>query len=67
MGARTFEMAHDRVALGDQFDDLHFKVRKGALKRAHPALRDLGEFTRRQLVDDVDVALRNHLVDQPAH
>lgn len=65
MGARAFEVRHNRVTLGDQVDDRHFEVRKSTLKWAHPTLRDMCELASGKLVEDVDVLLSDRLVNQP--
>src|SRR5581483_972027 len=66
MGPGAPEMCDDRVALGDQLDDLHLEVGEGAPKWADPPLGRQGELTGGDLVDDSWVVLGERLLEQPA-
>jgi hypothetical protein len=54
------------IALRDQIDDLHLKVRERAPKRAHPPLRDLGKLPSRDVIENGRFALANGLVNPAA-
>ena len=66
MRTRAPEVTDYLLVIGDQFDDLHLKIWERALKRADPALGNLLELARRELVEDIEVPLTDGLVDQPA-
>jgi hypothetical protein len=60
----ALEPGYHLLALGDQIDDLHLKVRKRALKRTNPAPCDLREPASRDLTENFEVSLPDGLINQ---
>src|SRR5215207_54707 len=67
VGGRTGEAADDLVAFGDQLHDLHVHVGEAGSERPDPASGGRDQLGDIQLVDDLQVAAVEDLVDQPAH
>jgi hypothetical protein len=57
MRPRALEMSDDRLALGDQVDDLHLEIRKRALKRTDPTPSDWRKPAGRDLTENIEVSI----------
>ena len=62
---RAAEATDDRLALGDQFDDLHLDVREALAKRRDPAARTCRHPRRVELVDEIEVTGVDDALDEP--
>ena len=47
--------------------DLHLEIRERSPERLHPALRDLSERPGGDLIQNLEVAIANRLLNQPTH
>src|SRR5215213_11562454 len=67
LGGRTGEAADDLVAFSDQLHDLHVDVGEAGPERRDPTSGGRHQLGGIQLVDDLQVATVENLIDQPAY
>src|SRR5215203_6553620 len=65
VGGGAGEAAHHLVTLADQLHDLHADIREAGPERRDPAPRGRGKLGRVQLVDHLQPAAVEDLLDQP--